>query len=35
MTLTDLLISGIIGGIFGYFGGLLAMYVKKRNGWGR
>ena len=36
MTLTDIIISAVIGGIFGYFGGMLSRYVLKRMGrWGR
>ena len=35
MTITDLVISGVIGGIFGYFGGMLSAYVIKRSKWGR
>jgi hypothetical protein len=36
MTVVDMVISAVIGGIFGYFGGMLAAYVLKRTGrWGR
>lgn len=35
MAIEDLLIAAVIGGVFGYFGGMLAMYVGKRSRWGR
>jgi phage shock protein PspC (stress-responsive transcriptional regulator) len=35
MTVADIVICGVIGGIAGYFGGMLALYMLKRNHWGR
>jgi hypothetical protein len=37
MTVVDIIISAVVGGVFGYFGGMLAAYVLKRHGggWGR
>jgi hypothetical protein len=35
MTLADIVIAAVVGGVFGYFGGMLAAYVLKRNRWGR